>query len=303
MTAKPGSTFAQRALAPAKINLFLHVGPLEASGFHSVASLAVFADVGDRVSVAPAETFEFVVDGPFAPALEGEARNLVLEAVRGLEAETGLPLGPVRVLLEKTLPVAAGIGGGTADAGATLRLFTRAFARGLDQGALARIAAGLGSDGPLCLRSAPAIAEGRGERLSPAPDLPELHAVLVNPGRPCATGAVYAAFDGGGSARSVDLPDLPGAFESAGELAAFLALTRNDLERPAVLVQPAAGEVLARLHAASQTLMARMSGSGATSFALVEGEMEAESLAADVARETPAWWVTPCRLGGPWEGC
>ncbi len=209
MTAKPGSTFAQRALAPAKINLFLHVGPLEASGFHSVTSLAVFADVGDRVSLAPAETFEFVVVGPFAPALAGEGRNLVLEAVRGLEAETDLPLGPVRVLLEKTLPVAAGIGGGTADAGATLRLFNRAFDLGLDQGALERIAAGLGSDGPLCLRSAPAIAEGRGERLSPAPDLPELHAVLVNPGRPCATGAVYAAFDGGGSARPVDLPHLP----------------------------------------------------------------------------------------------
>ena len=291
------------AFAPAKINLFLHVGPLEASGFHPVASLAVFADVGDRVSVAAAETFEFVVSGPFAPALDGESRNLVLEAVRSLEAETGLPLGPVRVLLEKTLPVAAGVGGGTADAAAALRLFNSAFDLGLSVDALERLAAGLGSDGPLCLRSAPAIAQGRGERLSPAPDLPELHAVLVNPGKPCATGAVYAAFDTGGSARPVDLPDLPDAFESAGELAAYLALTRNDLERPAVLVEPGVGEVLARLHAAPQTLIARMSGSGATCFALVEGEMEAASLAADVASENPAWWVTPCRLGGPWQGC
>ncbi|HEY3815421.1 MAG TPA: 4-(cytidine 5'-diphospho)-2-C-methyl-D-erythritol kinase [Caulobacteraceae bacterium] len=294
---------SQSAFAPAKINLFLHVGPLEASGYHPVASLAVFADVGDRVSVSAAEAFELVVDGPFAPGLAGAGRNLVLDAIRGLEAETGLPLGPVRVLLEKALPVAAGVGGGTADAAATLRLFNTAFDLGLSLETLERIAAGLGSDGPLCLQSAPAIAEGRGERLSPAPDLPDLHAVLVNPREPCATGAVYAAFDAAGSARPVDLPPMPDAFESAAELAAFLALTRNDLERPAVLVQPAAGAVLARLHAAPQTLIARMSGSGATSFALVEGEMEAESLSADIARENPAWWVKPCRLGGPWPGC
>ena len=291
------------AFAPAKINLFLHVGPLEASGYHAVASLGVFADVGDRVSVSPAETFEFAVDGPFASALSGAGGNLVLDAIRGLEAETDLPLGPVRVLLEKSLPVAAGLGGGTADAGATLRLFNSAFDLGLTPDVLERIAANLGSDGPLCLRSAPAVAEGRGERLSPAPDLPELHAVLVNPGQPCPTVQVYAAFDGAGSARPVDLPPLPEAFESAAELAAFLALTRNDLERPAVLAQPAAGEVLARLHAAPQALLARLSGSGATCFALTEGELEAESLSADIARENPAWWVKPCRLGGPWPGC
>lgn len=291
------------AFAPAKINLFLHVGPLDPSGYHPIASLAVFADVGDRLSVSPAETFEFVVDGPFAPALAATGGNLVLAAIRGLEAETELPLGPVRVLLEKVLPVAAGVGGGTADAGATLRLFNAAFDLGLAPDALERIAAGVGSDGPLCLWSAPAVAEGRGERLSPAPDLPELHAVLVNPSAACATGAVYAAFDAAGSARPVDLPPLPEAFESAAELAAFLALTRNDLERPAVLVQPAAGEVLSRLHAAPQALIARMSGSGATCFALVEGELEAESLSADIARENPAWWVKPCRLGGPWPGC
>jgi 4-diphosphocytidyl-2-C-methyl-D-erythritol kinase len=289
------------AFAPAKINLFLHVGPIEPSGYHPIASLAVFADVGDKVSVAPAEHFELVVDGPFAPALAGHDRNLVLDAIKSLEAETGLPLGPVRVLLEKALPVAAGVGGGTADGAATLRLFNSAFDLGLSTEALERLAADLGSDGPLCLHSWPAIAEGRGERLSPASDLPELHAVLVNPGRPCPTGAVYAAFDQTGLTRPVERPQLPDAIESAGELAAILALTRNDLERPAVLMEPAVGEVLARLHAAPQSLIARMSGSGATCFALVEGEMEALSLSEDVARDHPAWWVKPCRLGGPWE--
>ena len=220
------------AFAPAKINLFLHVGPLEASGFHAVASLAVFADVGDRIRVAAAETFEFLVSGPFAPALAGEGRNLVLEAIRGLEAETDLPLGPVRVLLEKTLPVAAGIGGGTADAGATLRLFNWAFDLGLSADALERLAAALGSDGPLCLRSAPAIAQGRGERLSPAPDLPELHAVLVNPGKPCATGAVPCRLRHWGplGAAGGSCLDLPDAFESAGETRrGYLALTRQSI--------------------------------------------------------------------------
>ena len=303
MTAKPDSTFARRALAPAKINLFLHVGPLDASGYHPVASLAVFADLGDRISVAPAEVFEFVIAGPFAAALAGHDRNLVLDAIRALEAETDLPLGPARVLLDKQLPVSAGVGGGTADGAATLRLFNEAFDLGLTPDALERAAASLGSDGPLCLRSGPAIAEGRGDRLSPAPLLPELHAVLVNPGKPCATGAVYGAFDATGSARPLDRPGLPSAFESAGELAAFLAMTRNDLERPAVLIEPEIGLVLARLHAAPQALIARMSGSGATCFALVEGEMTARTLGEEIARENPAWWVKPCRLGGPWQGC
>ncbi len=288
------------AFAAAKVNLFLHVGPREASGYHPIASLAVFADVGDRVSVSAADDFEFVLDGPFAPALAHEGNNLVLDAVRGLEAATGLPLGPVRLMLEKRLPVAAGLGGGTSDAGATLRLFNDAFGLGLDGAALERIAEGLGADGPLCLWGRPALAEGRGERLTPAPRLPDLHAVLVNPLKPCPTAAVYAAFDAAGSAPPVEAPNLPDAFATAEALAAFLAITRNDLERPAILIEPAVGEVLARLHAAPETLIARMSGSGATCFALVEGEMAARTLAADVERENAAWWVKACRLGGPW---
>jgi 4-diphosphocytidyl-2-C-methyl-D-erythritol kinase len=291
------------AFAAAKVNLFLHVGPPEPSGYHPVSSLAVFADVGDRLSVAPAETFEFVVEGPFAPALKGEDDNLVLRAIRDLESAIGEAFGPMRLILQKNLPVAAGLGGGTSDAAAALRLLDIALGLVLPDELLAAVASELGADGALCFAGAPAIAEGRGERLSPAPQLPELHAVLVNPGRPSPTKTVYAAYDAAGLARPVERPDLPEAFESAAELAAFLALTRNDLERPAVLNEPAIGEVLARLHAAPETLLARMSGSGATCFALTEGEFDAASLAESLAREHVSWWVTPCRLGGPWDAC
>jgi 4-diphosphocytidyl-2-C-methyl-D-erythritol kinase len=288
------------AFAPAKINLYLHVGPAEASGYHPISSLAVFADVGDRLDLAPAEAFEFLIDGPGAAGLAADDDNLVLKAMRALERAAGARFGPLRLLLHKTLPVAAGLGGGSADAGAALKLLRAVFDLALSDDDLAAIAEGLGADGPLCLHARPAIAEGRGERLSPAPELPELHAVLVNPGVACPTAAVYQAYDAAGAPGSSDRPSLPQAFESTEELAAVLAQARNDLEPPAIALQPMIGEVLARLRDAPQTLFARMSGSGATCFALVAGEMEARSLAESLSVERPGWWVRPCRLGGPW---
>ncbi|MBS0297018.1 MAG: 4-(cytidine 5'-diphospho)-2-C-methyl-D-erythritol kinase [Proteobacteria bacterium] len=286
--------------APAKVNLFLHVGASDADGYHPISSLVAFADVGDRVSLIPAETAEFVVEGAFAAALRGfdPADNLVLKAVRALEAEIGGRIGPLRIVLDKAMPIAAGLGGGSADAGAALRLLAGLFEPALPRGLLLQAAAAVGADGPMCVESRACIAEGRGERLSPAPGLPELHAVLVNPGLPSPTGAVYRAYDAAGASGDALRPSLPDAFESAEELAAVLAgSTRNDLEAPAVELEPAIGAMLARLRDAPQALFARMSGSGATGFALCAGEIEAQSLAETLCGERPDWWVKPCRLG------
>lgn len=286
--------------APAKVNLFLHVGAPEASGYHPISSLVAFADVGDRLSLAPAEAAAFLVEGEFAHAL-GDADpvdNLVLKAVRELEAEIGRSVGPLRIVLNKAMPIAAGLGGGSADAGAALRLLAGLFEPRLPHGLLLQAAAAVGADGPMCLESRACIAEGRGEQLSPAPGLPELHAVLVNPGVPSPTGAVYRAYDDAGAPGHAMRPALPEAFESAEELAAVLAAsTRNDLEASAVALEPAIGAMLERLRNAPEALFARMSGSGATGFALCAGEFEAQSLAETLSAERPDWWIKPCRLG------
>ncbi|HEY0052449.1 MAG TPA: 4-(cytidine 5'-diphospho)-2-C-methyl-D-erythritol kinase [Caulobacteraceae bacterium] len=281
------------AFAPAKVNLCLHVGPVEADGYHPVSSLAVFADVGDVLTATPAAQSSLRIDGPFAQGLSTGADNLVLRALDAVGASA------MDLRLDKRLPVASGLGGGTSDAGAALRLAQRLDPR-LTDADLERAAASLGADGPLCLWRRPALAEGRGERLTPAPALPLLHAVLVNPGAACATGAVYAAFDEGGPCR-LEPVRLPSAFADFGALIAFLAGMRNDLEAPARRLQPAVGAVLDRLSAMPQAQLARMSGSGATCFALCRTAVDAEDLARMMSKDQPGWWVEPCRLGGPQE--
>jgi 4-diphosphocytidyl-2-C-methyl-D-erythritol kinase len=288
------------AFAPAKVNLFLHVGALEASGYHPVKSLMAFADVGDTVSLSAADALAFDLDGPFAgPLAEAGNENLVMRAARALLERRRGPTPPFRLLLTKRLPVAAGLGGGSSDAGAALRLLNRALGIDLAGEGLLEIAAALGSDGPACLYGAPVLAEGRGERLCPAPRLPPLHAVLVNPGTPCPTGPVYRAFDERGSGDAA-APILPEGFEDAQELAGFLSVCRNDLEGPAIAVAPVIAEALDLLRGEPETLLARLSGSGATCFALTASDIEAAGLAERLAGLRPGWWVAPCRLGGPW---
>ena len=288
------------ALAPAKINLFLHVGPPEAGGYHPLCSLMVFADLGDRLVLHDADVLSVRVHGPFAGALAGGGDNLALRAARALFAEVRGPQPPVGVLLEKLLPVAAGLGGGSSDAGAALRLIRDGLGLPVGDDRLEQIAATLGSDGAACFRASPVIAEGRGERLSPAPGLPVIEAVLVNPGVAVSTPAVYAALDAGGGFGDITPPPLPEAFESVEELAAWLGFTRNDLQAPAIDLAPQVADVLALLEGERETLFARMSGSGATCFALCPGALEAEALAERVAVLRPHWWVARCRLGGPW---
>lgn len=291
------------AFAPAKVNLFLHVGAADPeSGYHPVASLMVFADVGDQVSVAGADHLDFALDGAFARDLAGEPveRNLVWRAAQALLAEAGRPVPPFRLLLTKNLPVAAGLGGGSSDAGAALRLLRQALGLHISDERLLAIAASLGADGPACLVGAPVVGEGWGERLAPAPRLPVLNAVLVNPGVACPTGAVYRAFDTEPGAKSADLPPIPDDLADAFEAAAFLSHCRNDLEPPARALVPEVGDVLETLRGEPETLLARLSGSGATCFALCAGDMEAETLAERLSALRPDWWVRRCRLGGPW---
>jgi len=281
-------------LAPAKVNLFLHVGPLEADGYHPLASLVAFADVGDRLTVARAERLSLGVTGPFAGALEGEGDNLVLRAVRALGAAAGVGEPGLRITLDKQLPVAAGLGGGSSDAGAALKLARDALGLPLDDVALAEIAAGIGADGPMCLHARTAWAEGRGDVLSFETSMPPLPALLVNPGVPSPTGAVYRAFDERATG-AADRPSPPGAWDAASVIN-WLAAQRNDLEAPAVRLAPAIGEALAATADLPGARLTRMSGSGATVFALFDTAAAAGAAGAALSARRPGWWVRPTVL-------
>lgn len=285
---------ALRAVAPAKVNLFLHVGPPDVDGYHPLASLVAFADLGDELVVAPADRLSLSVRGPFAGALEGEADNLVLRALRRLGEVAGVGEPPLAVTLDKRLPVAAGLGGGSADAGAALRLARDALGLALDDSALAGVAATIGADGPMCLHARAAWATGRGDRLQFEPQLPPLPALLVNPGVPSPTGAVYRAYDDDRPV-AADRPPPPAAWDPDA-VTAWLAAQRNDLQEPAVRLQPAIGEALVEVAALPDVRLARMSGSGATVFALFGSPATAAAAAAGLARARPDWWIATATL-------
>jgi 4-diphosphocytidyl-2-C-methyl-D-erythritol kinase len=289
------------ALAPAKVNLFLHVGAPGPDGYHPVCSLLAFADLGDRLTIHESEALTLSAHGPFAAATPTDGRNLALRAAHALIAEARRPIGPFGLSLEKQLPVAAGLGGGSSDAGAALRLTRAALGLEVSDARLIAVAAGLGADGPACLWARPVMAQGLGEQLSPAPGLPVMDAVLVNPGVPAPTPEVYRAFDAIGVFGRVDPPVAPESFESAAELAAWLAGQRNDLQQAAIMVAPEVGAVLETLAAEPECLLARVSGSGGTCFAICASDIEAESLAERLMALEPRWWVRRCRLGGPWD--
>lgn len=292
---------SREAFAAAKINLFLHVGAPGADGYHPLCSLMAFADVGDWLQAREADALGLQVGGPFAAGLAGEGDNLVLRAARALLERTRRPQEPVGLVLDKRLPVAAGLGGGSSDAGAALRLLRDIWAADLSDAELEAVAAGLGADGAACLWGRPVLAEGRGERLTPAPGLPPIDAVLVNPRVEVSTAEVYRRFDAQGRFGEVAPPPMPDAFESVAELAGWMRMTRNDLQSPAVALAPEVGDVLATLADEPEALISRMSGSGATCFALCSGDLEAEGLAERIEAMRPGWWVRRCRLGGPWD--
>ena len=284
------------ALAPAKVNLFLHVGPLAEDGYHPLASLMSFADVGDTLTLEAAAETGLQITGPFAVALAGEdpASNLAWRAVQRLLRHAGVSPDPFRLTLDKQLPVAAGLGGGSSDAGAALRLVRDALMPGVQDVALGAIAAELGADGPACLFAQPVLAQGRGDRLSEAPAMPPLPAVLVNPGVACSTGRVYRAYDAQVASGQADLPMLPTAFNDVAEVVTALAACRNDLEAAARGVAPEIDDVLQRLRMSPEVRLARLSGSGATCFALCATAADADRLAMRLQAQAPRWWVRAC---------
>jgi 4-diphosphocytidyl-2-C-methyl-D-erythritol kinase len=270
--------------APAKLNLYLHVTGRRDDGLHLLDSLVVFAAVGDLVHAASADDLSLLLSGPFASELPGNAENLVLRAARALATEVGRS-AQARLMLDKRLPVASGIGGGSADAAATLRALSRLWNRAADPAALARIALALGADVPVCLASRPHRMGGIGERLEPAPELPDCGVVLVNPTVAVATASVFRARAGAFSTEG----RLPARWDDAAAMAADLRGLQNDLEAPARSLCPAIDAVLAALAAEPGCLLARMSGSGATCFGLFATPAIAAEAAPRLMRD--AWWV------------
>jgi 4-diphosphocytidyl-2-C-methyl-D-erythritol kinase len=275
------------AAAPAKINLYLRITGRRADGYHLLDSLVVFAAAADALHAAPHDALSLDVGGPEAGSLAGEADNLVLRAARALAAATGrAPLAALT--LRKHLPVASGIGGGSADAAAALRALNALWGTGLSKAALRAVGATLGADVPVCVESRPARMQGIGEMLSEAPVLPPLGLLLVNPRLALPTPAVFGARVGGFSTP----PTLPEAFADARALADWLRPLGNDLQDAAIGLCPAIAAVLAAISAQPGCLLSRMSGSGATCFGLFATAPEAAAAAARLPAE---WW----RHGGP----
>ncbi|MGH1558284.1 4-(cytidine 5'-diphospho)-2-C-methyl-D-erythritol kinase [Caulobacter segnis] len=287
------------AFAPAKVNLFLHVGGPDAEGYHPISSLMVFADVGDQVAIQPSDAPAFETTGPFGGAIPGDGDNLVVRAARALDARLGGPVPPYRLVLDKRLPIAAGLGGGSSDAGARPEAAARPLGPwSFPMTSLSRWPPAWARTARPRLRARALMAEGRGEILSSAPALPELNAVLVNPGAPSPTGAVYRAYDAAAHPDGAERPFLPSDLESAEEVAAWLTVaTRNDLEAPAVALEPRIGEVCWTSCARSpKVCWSGCRASGATCPLFRAGDIEAETPAERLETMRPDWWVRRCRL-------
>ena len=278
--------------APAKINLTLRIVGRRADGYHLLESLVVFATVGDTVRLEPGVPLGLDISGPYAGACGRAADNLVLKAVAALsERVPGLKAGHFH--LEKNLPVAAGIGGGSSDAAAALRLLARANGLLSDDPHLAAAALAVGADVPVCLDPRPRIMRGIGEELSEALWLPELFGVLVNPGVPLTTRDVFAKL----SLERTSKKPLTAPPNWSEGVIDYLTAHGNDLTEAAVACAPAVGEVLATLAALPGVLLARMSGSGSTCFALLPTAAEAAAVAAQLRSEHPRWWVADTVFG------
>lgn len=279
--------------APAKVNLYLHVGAPDERRYHPLQSLVVFADVGDEVALVEGDGPPVLkIDGPFGAGLDSGESNLIFKALRRFEAATVVRVAH-HIRLTKNLPIASGLGGGSSDAGAVLRLLRQVYAPEMSDHDLGAIAGQTGADGVMCLWAQPAIAEGYGERLR-AVQVPEMSAVLINPLVESPTAAVYGAYDERAHFAAIEA-GFDGA-QTVDELVAFLQTTRNDLEAPAVALNPVIAEVLQSLTAHPEALLARMSGSGATCFALCATPEASQALAVKLKHQWPGAWVQACRF-------
>ena len=282
-------------LAPAKINLTLRVVGRRADGYHELESLVVFADFGDRLSFAPGGALALTVSGPTAVQAGDGADNLVLKAARALAVLIpGLVLGAFH--LEKQLPVAAGIGGGSADAAAALRLLARANGLAGDDPRLYAAARATGADVPVCLDPRPRVMRGVGELLSEPLGLPPLPSVLVNPGAALSTKSVFTGWTPATSSSPLDPAALQAA-RSNEELIERIKASANDLEPAAIGLAPIIAEVLADLRVLEGCQLARMSGSGSTCFGLFATGSAADAAAKILSGKYPRWWIKPAMLG------
>ncbi|WP_101065556.1 4-(cytidine 5'-diphospho)-2-C-methyl-D-erythritol kinase [Roseovarius salinarum] len=274
---------AVELFVPAKVNLTLHVTGRREDGYHELDSLVVFADIGDRVRISPADETTLSLTGPMAEGVPTGRDNLVWRAAELFGATATMEL-------EKNLPPAAGIGGGSGDAAATLRALSELTGKPVPA---PEALLELGADVPVCMTRGPARMRGVGERVDLLPDLPEIHAVLVNPDLPVLTRQVFAGLTRSDNPPMPDaLPELP----DSAALVAWLSEMRNDLEAPALEVAPVIGQVFATLRATPGCLLARMSGSGATCFGIYNDAETAASAQGRLTEQNPGWWVHAVRL-------
>lgn len=286
--------------APAKVNLSLHVGPPKDNGRHNLVSLVAFADndVADLITAEPANQFSLAVDGPYARQSGPAKDNLVLKAARAMNDALDGNAPPLAFRLQKNLPCAAGIGGGSADAGAALRLMVRAHGGDRAQTMAEAIAPLLGGDVLACYRNLPGLMTGEGETYEPLLSVPALPALLVNAGVACPTGPVFQAYDAVAPQAIPEHPPLP---DNRTALRAFMSWlrdnTENSLETPAMSQHPDITETLATLQAVPGARLIRMSGSGATCFALFDSMEAADAAAASLSGQRPDWWIRATMLG------
>ncbi|PTW61709.1 4-diphosphocytidyl-2-C-methyl-D-erythritol kinase [Breoghania corrubedonensis] len=282
----PDSAAPIREEGRAKVNLALHVTGRRADGYHELDTLVVFPPFGDLLEVRPGAGLSLSVSGPFAADLGPADDNLVMRAATALQAAFQVQHGAA-LSLEKRLPVASGIGGGSADAAAALRALSRLWRLDARDPRIAEIAARLGADVPMCLASRPLRASGIGDVLSPVANLPAAGLVLVNPRVAVATPAIFKTLK---TRENPPLGDLPG-FANTSALTDWLATTRNDLQSPALETSPVIADVLEALEALPGSLLARMSGSGASCFALFADTTMAKAAAGALAAARPDWWI------------
>lgn len=273
-----------KAFAPAKVNLTLHVTGQREDGYHLLDSLVMFADVGDRITVKPSDTPIMIIKGPMAETLPRDRTNLVAQAADAMGMSA-------HITLEKNLPVAAGIGGGSSDAAATFRALSEISGKPVPEDLVP-----FGADVPVCMHGRAARMRGTGNDIHPVPDLPELHAVLVNPKLPVMTAEVFKRLRNHNNTPMPD--DLPeGA--SARELISWLGDMRNDLQDAAIEAEPIIEHVFNTLAVTPGCLLTRMSGSGGTCFGLYGDAETAASAAGRLHQDYPGWWVAATRLNGP----
>ena len=272
------------AFVPAKVNLTLHVTGQREDGYHTLDSLAMFADIGDRMTITMPGDYKLTVEGPMAEGVPEDESNLVLRAARMMRINAD-------IRLEKHLPNAAGLGGGSGDAAATLRVLSGFSGKPVPGDGIE-----LGADVPLCLQSEPARVTGIGDKVTPVHNLPPLDAVLVNPRLPVLTAEVFKRLR---HKVNRPMPDVIPAFETSAELIDWLRGMRNDLQEPAIEAESVIQQVFETLEKTPGCQMARMSGSGGTCFGIYKDAETAGSAAGRLQESYPSWWVRATRLNAP----